>query len=428
MRIGKWVLGMAVLGLFLCGIADAQIQSNTLCVHAGGGYYTGGAYNAFPNKGAGHYFPSYTHIPAAPVSPTNVFYPWKISGWLWTGMQANNFGPTWYWETVLQASMDNPYATTMSFDYPVLFCTGALPHTGFCSPIYGGNVPSSIPTVGNHLWVFPSSFGGWNAYLNIFAVGAASWNIPSTAPFYGVIFGFSLPCASAMTVPSSNSIWQFQWEKYGPYGEYMILSSDDVDCLGGAPMKGRNYSVTSDVDNGYYWYWLNGCTGTGVEWASCLWVCDTVSVPVNVPGSAAGNNPFAGYGFDVGAGGTLTPYLSSNCVQLGFMSQDYTGSEGSRIALAAFSFGAPVGPYGGKKYRIPHGFDLLTNIFLGIAPLFLHTPAAGYPAAMFGTTIGAHSAFLPFPADPALLCAEIRYSTFAFTKNAGSAGYQVVYF
>ena len=186
------------------------------------------------------------------------------------------------------------------------------------------------------------------------------------------------------------------------------------------------------MDNGYYWYWTNGCDGVGSEWAMCLWVCDAVTIPVNVPGNPSGWNPFAGYGFDVG-NACLTPYLSSNCVQLGFMSEDYTGMGGSRIALAAFGFWPPVGPYGPNNYRLPHGLGPLTNVFLGIAPLFLHTPQAGYPACLMGTTTGANSMVLPFPYDPALLCAEIKYSTYALGAVPGvspppSAGFQAVYF
>ena len=183
MRIGKWVLGIAALALLFGSVADAQIQANTLCVQAGGAYYVNGPFYGYPNHGGSKYFPSYAHIPAAPMSSTNLVYPWKLAGWAWTGMQANNMGPTWYWETCLQSSMDNPGSPGMSFDYPVLFCTGAVPHSGSPAPTYGGNIPSSVPIVGGHAWLFPSSMGGWDAYLNVFSVGAASWVIPSTAPF-----------------------------------------------------------------------------------------------------------------------------------------------------------------------------------------------------------------------------------------------------
>jgi hypothetical protein len=434
MRVGKWVLGIAALGLLFAGSADAQtINANTLCVHTGGGYYVNGGFFGYPNHGGFHYFPSYSHIPAQPISKKILVYPWKIAGWAWTGMQANLYGPTWYWEGGLQYSTDNPYATSMSFDYPALYCTGTVPHTGAPMPIYGGSIPTIVPIIGGRSVVFPSSMGGFDPYLNIFAVGGASWVIPSTLPFYGWLFGFFGGCASAITQPSANSIVQIQFTAGNippvpPFGQYLILGQE-VDCLGAAwaGQKGRNYTIISDVDNGYLWYWPNGCTGTGEEWAMCLWVCDSITIPVNAPGFQSGWNPFLNYGFDVGAA-TITPYLSSNCVSLGFMSQDYTGAGGTRVVLAAFALWGPGPAYGKKKYRIPHGWDSLTNLFNGIAPVYAHTPVVGYPACMFGTTIGANSVLLPFPYDPALQCAEIVYSTWASANNTGSAGYTATYF
>ena len=428
MRIGKWVLGIVALVMLFGSVAEAQIQANTLCVNGGDQYYVNGPFYGYPNHGASKYFPSFTHIPAAPVSQANLVYPWKIAGWAWTGMQATSFGPIWYWESCLQASMDNPGVSAMTYDYPVSFCTGAVPHTGAPQPTYGGSTPSVVPIVGDQNWLYPSSFGGHDAYLNIFAVGGASWLVPSTAAYQGVQFGFNFDCASAITVPSGNSILQFTWNMFGPFGQYVTLGPIDTACIGGSGNKGRNYSLISDSDNGYIWYWNNTCTGIGQEWVMCLWVCDTVTIPVNAPGTTHASNPFLAYNFSVGQG-TLTPLLSSNCVQMGFMSQDYTGLQGPRMALAAFAFSptAPV-PYAKKGSRLPHGYDLLTNIFLNVAQVFMHVPQPGYPACMFGTTIGAHSAFLPFPYDPVLLCAEIKYSTFSPSDNSSSAAYQVCYF
>ena len=117
MRIGKWVLGIAVLVLLFGSVADAQMQANTLCIQAGAGVYTNGKYNGYPNHGGFKYFPSYAHIPSAPVSPQNLIYPWKIAGWAWTGLQfSGNFGPTWYWDTCLQHSTDNPYSTQLPYN------------------------------------------------------------------------------------------------------------------------------------------------------------------------------------------------------------------------------------------------------------------------------------------------------------------------
>ena len=429
MKLGKWALAIAALALLFGSAADAQtIAANKLCIHNGSEYYVNGGFYGYPNHGSCRYFPSFTHFAATSKDNLGIVYPWKLAGWSWSGMQANVYGPTWYWENALQSSTDNPGATTMSFDYPALYCNGTVNVSGVPGPIYGGNIPSTVPTVGGYTWLFPSSMGGWDNYLNIFATGAASWTIPSTAPFYGWLFAFTWDCASAVTLPSSNSIWQFDWVMKGTYGQYVLMDGDCPDCLGGAGNKGRNYSLISDADNGYIWSWGNSGTGVQQEWAMCLFVCDAVTVPVNVPGGAGAGNPFLSYGFDVGAA-TITPLLSSNCVQLGFMTEDYTGLGGNRVALAAFAFWPTVGPYSLYNYRVPHGWDVLTNLFLGIAPLFMHSPTVGYPAAMFGTTIGAHSTLMPFPADPALMCSELRYSTYAMGKGQPmSASYMVTYF
>jgi hypothetical protein len=158
----------------------------------------------------------------------------------------------------------------------------------------------------------------------------------------------------------------------------------------------------------------------------CLYLCDAVTIPVNIPGAYWGT-PYVNYGFDVGVT-CLTPYLSSGNLQIGFMTQDYTGQSGGRIILAAFAGWPTVGPYGMKNYRLPHGWDILTNFFLGIPSLFIHAPQAGYPSSMFGTTYGAHSTFLPFPYDPALLCTEIIYSSYDIGNGTPSAGFMATYF
>lgn len=285
-------------------------------------------------------------------------------------------------------------------------------------------IPNNVPVVGGNGFVMP----GNGSYQNIFAAGGASWLLPSTKPFYGFEFGFAWDCASAVTVPSSSSIWDYVWQLKGPNTQYVLLSGDEVDCLGGGGNKGRNYSIIGDFTGGYIWAWLNGCGGIAQEWAMCLLVCDAVTIPVNVPGGPTASNPFAPYGFDVGTA-TLTPLLSSNCVSLGFMTEDGSGIGGNRIVLAAFALWPCVGPYGKRNFRMPHGFDVLTQMFLNLAPMFLHTPAPGYPGCMFGTTTGDHSAFVPFPADPALMCAEIRYSSYGLAKGAPmSASYMATYF
>jgi hypothetical protein len=344
-------------------------------------------------------------------------------------MQANLYGHDWYWESCLQFSVDNPYSPFMSFDYPWLFYQGIVPHSGFPQPIYGGTIPTAIPYVGGNQWVCPSSMGGYDAYMNIFAVGAGSWLVPSTLPFYGWQFGFTQDCPSAMTLPSYTSVVEFVWMNKGPNNQYTTLDGNTPDCMGGAGNKCRNYSLISDADNGYFWAWTNGCTGVQEEWAQCLFVCDAVTIPVNSPGAPNGANPYAVFGFDVGVA-TMMPYFSSDGYMLSFMTEDYTGLGGSRIALAAFRFSDPcVGPYGNFNYRIPHGWDQLTDIFVRIPHLFMHTPVPGYPACMFGFTVGAHSNSVHFSSDPSLYGAEIRWSTYATGKNMPfSASFMTTFF
>jgi hypothetical protein len=61
--------------------------------------------------------------------------------------------------------------------------------------------------------------------------------------------------------------------------------------------------------------------------------------------------------------------------------------------------------------------------------MFIHMPAPGYPACMFGTTTGDHSVFMPFPANPALLCVELRFASYALNPGMPmSASYLVTYF
>lgn len=432
MKCWKWILAAAALSLiFSGGVAAQTLDLNQLCIHNGGEYYTNGPYWGFPNWGMGRYFPSYAHRASTPVEPTPglFIYPWKVAGWGWRGMMANNHGNDWFWETCLQKSQDNPYAPTMSFDYPTLYCNGTVPVSGGPKPVYGGVIPTSVPGVGGNGWIYPSSMGGMDGYMNIFASLSASWVVPSTQPFYAVKFGVYWDCASAATVPSSHSIWEMVWTMKGTYGQYCGLSGNEKDCLGGPANSGRNYSLTCDFDNGKYWYWNNTGSGTDNEWAFCIFVCDAVTIPVNIPGDSSTRNPFNAYGFDVGIG-ALVPKLSSNCVQLGFMTQDYTGKGGSRVALASFAMWPCIGPYGKSKYRVPHGFDILTNLFLSLSALFMHTPAPSYPACFLGDTTGAHSSsFIPFPPDPALMCAELRYSSFATGKGQPmSASFMVTYF
>jgi hypothetical protein len=328
----------------------------------------------------------------------------------------------------------------MSFDYPQLYCLGIVPFIGAPMPIYGGVIPSIVPIVGGNQWVFPSSLGGWDTYLNVFAVGQASFYTPTVQPWYGWSFGFVGTCASPVTLPSGYSIWEFVWMSKGSYNQYLLLSGDENDCLGGRGNKGRNYSIISDADNGYLWYWNNDPdpnSGVSEEWGMCLWLCDTITIPFNFPGTDSWSNPFGPSGpvgdqdFDVGSP-TLTPFLSSGCVHLGFYTHEYTGTHGTRIPVGSFFPGSI--PFGLMCHRLPHGWGPFTNIMLALVPTFNHTPGP-YPACMWGSTNAAKSVAVPFPPDPGLYCAEIWFSSLATgkdpTNNAAyppSAGYKATYF
>lgn len=429
MRNGIWIIASGAILLCLGGIAEAQfVDANSLCLNGGSGYRMDWPCWGYPNHGGGKYFPSYAHIPSTPWEHMGVdTYPWKTVGWGWTGMMIANGGDEWYWETCLQHSLDNPYASSMSFDYPLLYFTGAVSHSGAPQPIYWAQIPSAVPDVGGYLWLMPSSSGGWNAYLNIFATLAASWIIPSTNPNTAYDFSIMWNASSVLTVPSSCSIWEFVYSMKGDSGQYLVYSCEgDCNKTWWAGNKGRNYSIICDIDNNLLWYWGNGCSGTGAELDMGLFLLDSITIPVNVPGAYWGT-PYVSYGFDVGTT-CLTPYLSSNNLKLKFMTMDYTGPS-DRIVVAAFGLWPAIGPIGKKKYRLPHGWDVLTSLFVSISSTFFHQLQPGYPSSMYGTTFGAHTATVPFPYDPVLQGAEIKYSSWPLTKgSAPSAGFMATYF
>jgi hypothetical protein len=427
-----WVLFSVALLLFFGGVAEAQMKANSLCLNGGSGYKVGGGSVmwTYPNFGVCKYFPTYAHIPATSLNNQGTVYPWKIVGWGWTGMTVAGGGDTWYWETCLMKSKDNPYQTTMSFDYPMLFATGVVPHTGFPMPIYGGLVPTTVPDVGGNRFQYPSSMGGFDGYMNIFATYAGTFMVPSSQPDTAYTFSIIGDCTtgSVITLPSNYSIWEVLWCKKGPVGHYAVFSCEgDCNQTWWAGQKGRNYSIMMDNDGGYIWYWTNGCDGTGEEMDMGLYLCDAITIPVNIPGAYWGQ-PYTGYGFDVGAT-CLTPYLSSGNLQLGFMSMDYAGDQQYRFIMAAFKIpGVTIGPYK-SGYRLPHGWDIFTNLFLSIIPVFQHQLKQGYPSSMFGTTAGGHTTFLPFPPDPILIGLEVVYSSLPTQlKYPPSAGFTVVYF
>jgi hypothetical protein len=387
------------------------LDANRLAIHNGGEYYVGGFDHS--NSGAGKYFPSFAHW-SAKGTGTPLGWPWQLRGWVWSGMQANNCKPTWYWSTALQYSVDNPWSTNMTFNYPVNYCLGLEPHSGPPWVVYSS--PNGM--------VFPSSYGGFDPYLNIFAFGGASWNIPSTSPYYGYTFAFVTTPSNFIALPSVQSVYQYIWEA----GQYLVVSGDELDStLKNGAHKGRGYSIGTDNISGYFYFWNNSCTGVDTAWDMCLLVNDAVTVPVNVPGSPG--SPFAKYGFDVGVA-TLMPVLTSNSV-LKVMYEDVFNPGTGRALLAASPYNGPAVPYGPVGFRLPHAWDPITAFFAGIWWVWGAIPPGivpGYPAASYGTTVGGHSANVTIPTLPSLKCLELKFSGFSTAGRAPTASYMICFF
>ena len=160
----------------------------------------------------------------------------------------------------------------------------------------------------------------------------------------------------------------------------------------------------------------------------CLFVRDAVCIPTNVYPGVAG--PFGAYGFDVGSG-TVTPNLSSGqfSLQAMYESFEYTGH--SYTLLAASPLLSNPLPYEPHNYRVP-GWDLFTDAFVSYHPVWMATVAGGYPAAMYGTTVGGHTIVVPTGLQPALVGAELIFYGFDYTggptNGPPTAGYMVTYF
>ena len=420
-----------VSGIFFLAtppVGGQVLSANQLCLQNGGESFVPNYGHGRPDSSGGKYFPSFTHWAALPGGAAGTTYPWKIAGWGWHAMLYDTFTPVWHFETCLQKSRDNPHALTMSFDYPRLFCTGDARVSGAPMPMYAGTLPGKIPLVGGNEMLFPSSMGGFDAYLNLFALAAPSYTIPSTWPFYGWRFAVSWDCASAISVPSACSIWEYTWKTTPNVSQYLVLSSDEVDCLGSPGNKGRSYSMLMDASMGNGWYFPNNGQGTGAELDMALFVCDAITIPVNRPGTGAMTNPFASYGFDVGVT-TLTPLASSGAAHLGFMTEDAVGLGGDRAVLGALAISPTAGPYGSQGNRMPLGWDLVTRFLAAFSPLFFHRPAPAYPASLFGTTFGAHTPALLIPPDPVLTCLEMRFASYPVSGGAPmSASFMTTFF
>jgi hypothetical protein len=455
MKFGKWVIGMVVLSLCFGGIAFAQdpppgsaqnppceihpYQPNELCLHNGVEFYTNGPYHKWStgNRGGGNFFPSFTHQAGIGGPAFQCQYMWKIEGWCFYGMMGGNANDTWYWETTLANHRDNPYSLNMSWDYPKVFCDGLTTHYSFCSPIFGATVNSSLTCVGGQGYVLPSSAGG-TVNQNIFAICCGYVVIPGTLPYYcyGFVCERGTGCEYPWTVPSSDSIYAFVWTHQNPLNgnQYICLDGDCPDCLGNPGNKGRNYTIISDLDNGYYWMWLNSCGGTNVDWGICLLVCDVVTLPVNRPGGSNTANPYVGYGFDLGPA-IVTPYISSGCVVFDWciLANNPTAVGNYRTILGELAFLGPHLTYNVFCcWRIPFPgpiTDLFLLLNLGAVPL------PGYPAMCYASCSGANTmVFLPVQPDPLFLCLELDWYSVqhpllgANTPGPASAAFMQTFF
>lgn len=439
MRLGKWVLGIAALGLLFCGTATAQYNPNELCINAGAQTWAGGpgpGGYGFPNHGMGKYFPSFTHWTGTEGFTTGV-YPWKINGWGWNCMQGSFANSNWYWSTCLHKGWDNPYDITvygtapnthqgMAWDYPLLWCNGTGDNGALPDFIWGGTMPGILPAIGgDHGFIFPSSYQGDDQYWNVFAVSTGNVNTTVPTPYTIWSFAISGSCQGIWTVPSSHSVYEYVWDcrPQTSTSQYLNISAYEYDCtgtIGGlVGNKGRNYTITGDFDNGKYWGW-----GASIEAGMCLLLCDVVTIPVNSPGSNRGMNPYAAYGFDVGSA-TVTPFASSGCVILKFMSQANQAPGLVRVVTGALHYPISGSPWTWSNqcltgwsiwgWRVPHAWDLVTNLLIGAAGTFIHVPANGYPAQFFASSVGAHTPYpVPMPIDPFLQCRELHFATMQF--------------
>jgi hypothetical protein len=419
-----------VLGIGSQTLAQ-DCKFNPLCIQNGGEYWVAGDdfIHDDPEAGGGKYFPSFAHW-AGQGTGDPISWPWKILGWSWMGVQVKEpYSNTWTWQTCLQQSKDFPYASTMTWPYPLNYALGVVSPVEAPSPLYMDPVPSVFgsPFAGNIL-LYPSSADGFDDYLNIFAVAEWTGTIPSTQPFYGYEFSFLLASTEpAINAPSGYSIYEYVWENKGTAAQYLVLSGNEMDATGFAGgNKGKSYSVGSLGGIDFY-YFENDGTGSMEEWAMCLFLEDVVAVPVNTPGVANNANPFSIYNFDVGVA-SLTPVVTSGDGALQIMTLDFANPGTGRILLAGNPWNGPAVPYGGAGYRLPLPWDFYTSFFLSITPFWFHSVMNGYPACSFGTTAGGHSPKRPIPADPILFSIELRCCSFSAQGRAPSASYQITFF
>ncbi|MHC4945882.1 MAG: hypothetical protein ACYTG7_22950 [Planctomycetota bacterium] len=434
MNFLKCFLAVAAFASVLGGISHGQVEANRLCMHNGAEYYVDFIDHSSINNGCGKFFPSFAHWAGqgVPDGAGGWTWPWKIRGWCWQGMQGMNYGPTWVWASLLQASVDPPMPQPVprTFKEAIEYLQGLVPHSGPPWPLLQGTVPflaSGFFGNGKEI-LYPTSYNGFDAYLNIFAFAEQSWIIPCTMPLYGWQFGYISAPSAQIHLGSNTSIYEYIWENAGPFYQYQALSGNELDCtLLGGGNKGRNYSVGNLGDSPYFYYFDNACTGGTHEWGMCLLVEDAVCIPVNVPGVPGLANPFAYDGFDVGTA-TVTPLASSGSCFLRVMTEDYANPGTGRALLAGWRYSGPSVPFGPAGYRIPHAWDFVSSFFSALWNVWFHTLSSDYPACMMGLTTGGHSIPLPLPSDSGLIGMEIRFSTFSSSGKAPSASFLVTYF
>jgi hypothetical protein len=437
MKLGKLVFALAAL-LILGGSAMAQIEANRLCLHNGSDYYSNAGWmpHTSINDGAGKYFPSFAHWASTEDPEGN--YSWKIRGYAWAGMQGPaSYGSDWTWGKCLQASVDNPYATTMTFDYPYLYCTEEVPHTGHPWIVYGGTfryMPSNTPFYYRD-WSFPTTYGPFDSVYNVFEYYATTWSVSSAYPWYGWVFStVSENPSGAAYVGSQISIYQYTFEQFGNHGQYQLLSGNEMDCTqaeGG--QKGKNYYLGSIGDTNWFFYSPNECTGGQSEWVMCLFLEDAVTFPVNRQGTTFGSNPYDPdvYGtFDAGVA-TLMPNVQSTGWSMQIAYEDYDSAGDQYIVIGSIP-SLPPQPF--TKFhpgtRLPGRFsgDPFAKLFYQLNFLFKTKIDSGFTACMFGTTTGGLS---PFPVpffDPIAKCLEIRMWGFNVNEFFPGAGFMITMF
>lgn len=437
MNLRKWTWIIIAATVVLCTTATAQtITANRLCIHNGADYYVTGYDHSSPNCGMGRYFPSFTHAASTEYCDPGsgvCYYPWKILGWMVTGLQAAAYGPDWHWSSCMVKSVDNPYSSMMTFMYPYLYTQGLL-HSGPPPVVYNLEVPSSITTPSGfspigYLFPAPCSMGGFDQYMNIIAAVESHWTIPSTTPYYSWLFAWTYDIASPLMLTSNHSIYSYTWEntdKGGLYtnnGQYLLIDGDSMDCtgtLGGN--KGRSYTLIGAGGGGIF-SWPNLCTGVQIEMAMCVLVKDSVTIPVNV--NQNGSGPYGAYGFDVG-GGTITPFATSGqwTVQGLFESVEY---DQHVYGLLASMKATPSVTYGAINHRVP-GVDFVTGVFIQLMPYLQAQVNVGLPAAMFGTTIGGYTIPIPAGPQPAVYGLELQFFGWDLSGGPPTAAFMATFF